>query len=318
MPTTRHCSIQALEQDALCLCMNAACLSNLGNARYTDAGPIGNIGSSSRGMQLPLHSTPAEDFQGREEPLRRPLANCTNESLKHALQPTEAQRSRPKEARALDPEHLAKNSRRLQLVNLLSSPLRHVYDMADTHLGESRSAVMLWCIWPFAAINLLSLFPRLYARIVHSIVTVLAIALTFCKTSSLAYSIVCTFGASNGLGRHLEYVQQSKQHNLQDARLTKLIACDLGIAACALGKTSYAVTQWRITRSATKSKMRAALFSVVALMDLINLLDAIFVFAQCRDPRHLWIPSIPTTCEHFKVSLRHLSRAKCLVLDQTA
>lgn len=102
------------------------------------------------------------------------------------------------------------------------------------------------------------------------------------KTSSLVYSIVCTFGASNGLGRHLEFVQQSKQHNLQDARLAKLIACDLGIAACALGKTSYAVTQWRITRSATKSKMRAVLFSVVALMDLINLLDAIFVFVEIR------------------------------------
>lgn len=186
--------------------------------------------------------------------------------------------------------------------------------MADTYLGESRSAVMLGCIWPFAAINLLSLFPRLYARIAHrngfgldDPITIASNvracwccnactvgALTYRKTSSLAHSIVCTYGASNGLGRHLEFVKQSEQHNLQDARLAKLIACDLGIAACALGKTSYAVTQW--TRSATKSKMRAALFCVVALMDLANLLDAIFVFAHCRDPRHLWIPSIHTTC----------------------
>lgn len=101
--------------------------------------------------------------------------------------------------------------------------------MVDTYLGESRPAVMLGCIWPFAAINLLSLFPRLYARIVHrngfgldDLITIASNvrarwcykactvgALTYRKTSSLAYSIVCTYGASNGLNRHLEFVSRA-------------------------------------------------------------------------------------------------------------
>ena len=31
-------------------------------------------------------------------------------------------------------------------------------------------------------------------------------------------------------------------------------------------------------------------------MNLVNLLAAIFVFGQCKDPRHLWNPAIPSEC----------------------
>lgn len=67
----------------------------------------------------------------------------------------------------------------------------------------------------------------------------------------------------------------------------------LAIMACTLGKTSFAVTLLRIV---VQRWMVVVLWFVIVTMNIVNILAALFVFLQCRDPRHLWNPMIPSEC----------------------
>lgn len=99
--------------------------------------------------------------------------------------------------------------------------------------------------------------------------------------------------ANKGLGRHIEYIEA---HSAQDLILVSLMAQigqTLAIMACTLGKTAFAVTLMRVF---IQRWLRAVLWFVIVTMNLVNVLCAIFVFAQCNDPRHLWNNSIPSTC----------------------
>jgi hypothetical protein len=35
---------------------------------------------------------------------------------------------------------------------------------------------------------------------------------------------------------------------------------------------------------------------VIVTMNLVNILAALFIFVQCKDPRHLWNTAIPSEC----------------------
>lgn len=63
--------------------------------------------------------------------------------------------------------------------------------------------------------------------------------------------------------------------------------------ACTLGKTSFAITLLRIV---VQRWMVIVLWFVIVTMNIINILAALFVFLQCKDPRHLWNPMIPSEC----------------------
>lgn len=95
-----------------------------------------------------------------------------------------------------------------------------------------------------------------------------------------------------GLGRHLIVVEQNPNDLINVALL-----CDIGeslaIMACTLGKTSFAVTLLRIV---VQRWMVALLWFVIITMNVVNILAALFVFVQCKDPRHLWNPAIPSKC----------------------
>lgn len=67
----------------------------------------------------------------------------------------------------------------------------------------------------------------------------------------------------------------------------------LAIMACTLGKTSFAVTLLRIV---VHRWMVIVLWFVIVTMNVVNILAALFVFLQCKDPRHLWNPVMPSEC----------------------
>lgn len=75
------------------------------------------------------------------------------------------------------------------------------------------------------------------------------------------------------------------------------LLCDIGevlaIMACTLGKTSFAVTLLRIV---VHRWMIILLWFVIVTMNMVNVLAALFIFVQCKDPRHLWNPKIPSEC----------------------
>jgi hypothetical protein len=71
------------------------------------------------------------------------------------------------------------------------------------------------------------------------------------------------------------------------------IAQIFAILGCTLAKTSFAITLMRI---APQRWVHAILWFIIVTMNLANVLCTIFVFAQCKDPRHTWNVRIPSEC----------------------
>jgi hypothetical protein len=108
----------------------------------------------------------------------------------------------------------------------------------------------------------------------------------------VAYAAVSHVAANLGLGQHLAIVEENPSNLIQVALLCN-IGESLAIMACTLGKTSFALTLLRIV---IHRWMIALLWFVIVTMNVVNILAALFVFVQCKDPRHLWNPRIPSEC----------------------
>lgn len=63
--------------------------------------------------------------------------------------------------------------------------------------------------------------------------------------------------------------------------------------ACTLAKTSFAITLLRIF---VQNWLKVVLGFIIVTMNVVNVLAALFVFLQCKDPRHVWNPAIPSKC----------------------
>lgn len=109
----------------------------------------------------------------------------------------------------------------------------------------------------------------------------------------IAYAAVCTVASNRGLGRHIEFVEETPQDVVTVALLAD-IGEALAILACTLGKSSFAITLMRIV---VQRWILYVLWFIIITMNLANILAAIFVFAQCKDPRHNWDPTTyPSEC----------------------
>ncbi|KAI5921714.1 hypothetical protein F4810DRAFT_677465 [Camillea tinctor] len=165
--------------------------------------------------------------------------------------------------------------------------------VSTEYLAESTSPTVHAVMWLSAGLALifvsLRTYVRLYLKRVFGYDDALAIVAMLIL---VAYSAVTSVAASKGLGAHFELVAQNPQ-NLIDVALLCDIGEVLAIMACTLGKTSFAVTLLRIV---VQEWIIRLLWFIIATMNLVNTLAAIFVFAQCEDPRHLWNPSIPSDC----------------------
>lgn len=109
----------------------------------------------------------------------------------------------------------------------------------------------------------------------------------------IAYAAVCHVAATIGLGRHLTVVVEENPNHVIDVAMLCDIGEALAIMACTLGKTSFAVTLLRIV---VHRWMIIVLWFVIVTMNLVNVLAALFIFVQCKDPRHLWNSAIPSEC----------------------
>lgn len=133
----------------------------------------------------------------------------------------------------------------------------------------------------------------------------------------MAYCFVTIAAVDKGLGRHVELVLEHPQ-NLIDVALLCQIAQTCAIIACTLAKTTFAITLMRIVWSYPWAYY--TLWFIVITMNLINFLCSIFVFAQCKDPRHLWNPAILSECwpsyvfTHFSLFVGGYSGAQDFVL----
>lgn len=103
---------------------------------------------------------------------------------------------------------------------------------------------------------------------------------------------MCHVASTIGLGRHVTVVAENP-NNLIDVAMLCDIGEALAIMACTLGKTSFAVTLLRIV---VRRWMIIVLWFVIVTMNLVNVLAALFIFVQCKDPRHLWNSAIPSEC----------------------
>ncbi|KAJ5373446.1 hypothetical protein N7517_005452 [Penicillium concentricum] len=163
------------------------------------------------------------------------------------------------------------------------------------------------------AFVLMRLYVRVYMRKVFGWDDGIAIAAIGCL---VAYAAVCHVAANLGLGQHLEIVQKNPDNLIQVALLCN-IGESLAIMACTLGKTSFAVTLLRIV---VDRWMVILLWFVIVTMNVVNILAALFVFLQCKDPRHLWNPMIPSECwpshifTHFSLFVGAYSGAQDFVL----
>ena len=87
--------------------------------------------------------------------------------------------------------------------------------------------------------------------------------------------------------------QEGGPQKLVTMALLTYCAQSLAIMACTLGKTSFAVTLLRIV---VQPWAKWILWFIIVTMNIVNVLAAIFVFTQCKDPRNLWDKSIPSEC----------------------
>ncbi|KAJ5113485.1 hypothetical protein N7456_002019 [Penicillium angulare] len=161
------------------------------------------------------------------------------------------------------------------------------------NMGETRAPILQGVMWVMAIVPLVFVSMRIYVRVClrrvfgwDDFIIIVATALL------IAYAAVCQVATARGLGKHLLVVEENPNDLIEVALL-----CDIGealaIMACALGKTSFAVTLLRIV---VKRWMIVLLWFVIITMNLVNILTALFVFLQCKDPRHLWNPAIPSKC----------------------
>ncbi|KAJ5579055.1 hypothetical protein N7450_007922 [Penicillium hetheringtonii] len=157
-----------------------------------------------------------------------------------------------------------------------------------SYLAESRSSTVQGVMWTMALVPLVFVGMRLYVRVLlkrvfgwDDFIIIIAILHTLLYRMLLPLS---------GLGRHLAVVAQ-------DDLIQVALLCDIGevlaIMACTLGKTSFAVTLLRIV---VHRWMIILLWFVIVTMNMVNVLAALFIFVQCKDPRHLWNPKIPSEC----------------------
>ncbi|KAJ5324197.1 hypothetical protein N7476_002797 [Penicillium atrosanguineum] len=166
-------------------------------------------------------------------------------------------------------------------------------ELSQSYLDESRAPLVQGVMWTMAVVALVIVMMRLYVRVAmrhvfgwDDFIIIIAICCL------VAYAAVCHVASTIGLGRHLAFVEENPENLINVALL-----CDIGeslaIMACTLGKTSFAVTLLRIV---VQRWMIALLWFVIVTMNVINILAALFVFLQCKDPRHLWNPAIPSKC----------------------
>ncbi|KAJ5133983.1 hypothetical protein N7526_005348 [Penicillium atrosanguineum] len=166
-------------------------------------------------------------------------------------------------------------------------------ELSQSDLDESRAPLVQGVMWTMAVVALVIVMMRLYVRVAmrhvfgwDDFIIIIAICCL------VAYAAVCHVASTIGLGRHLAFVEENPENLINVALL-----CDIGeslaIMACTLGKTSFAVTLLRIV---VQRWMIALLWFVIVTMNVINILAALFVFLQCKDPRHLWNPAIPSKC----------------------
>ncbi|KAJ5665692.1 uncharacterized protein N7477_008140 [Penicillium maclennaniae] len=190
-------------------------------------------------------------------------------------------------------------------------------EISQSYLDESRAPSVQGVMWTMAIVPLVIVLMRLYVRVAirrvfgwDDFIIIIAICCL------VAYAAVCHVASTIGLGRHLVVVEQDPENLINVALL-----CDIGeslaIMACTLGKTSFAVTLLRIV---VQRWMIALLWFVIVTMNVVNVLAALFVFVQCKDPRHLWNPAIPSECwpdsvfTHFSLFVGAYSGAQDFVL----
>ncbi|KAL3470531.1 hypothetical protein BJX99DRAFT_251135 [Aspergillus californicus] len=155
--------------------------------------------------------------------------------------------------------------------------------------GPTVKAVM-WLMTGFSVFFLgLRLYVRLQLKRVFGWDDLIAVVAVGCL---IGYAAVCHAASDIGLGRHLEAVMRNPQNLIDTARYSS-ISQTLAIMACTLGKTSFAVTLLRIV---VARWMTCLLWFVIITMNIVNILAALFVFVQCKDPRTNWDSSIQSEC----------------------
>lgn len=108
----------------------------------------------------------------------------------------------------------------------------------------------------------------------------------------MAYCFVVIAAVDKGLGRHVDFVSEHPQNLILVGMLCQ-IAQTLAVMACTISKTTFAITLLRIV---VQTWAYYILWFAIITMNIFNVLAAIFVFGQCKDPRHLWNPAIPSQC----------------------
>ncbi|KAK2766813.1 hypothetical protein FQN54_006127 [Arachnomyces sp. PD_36] len=190
--------------------------------------------------------------------------------------------------------------------------------MTPEYMAEDQRATVKGVMWVVSIVPAMIVALRIYVRVTMKRTFGWDDGVILVATACLlAYAAVCHVAANAGLGLHTAVVAMDNPDKLIDVSLLCHIGEVLAIMACTLGKTSFAITLMRIF---VQRWLKVVLWFVIITMNIVNVLAAVFVFAQCKDPRNLWDKSIPSECwpidvfTHFSLFVGAYSGAQDFVL----
>lgn len=113
------------------------------------------------------------------------------------------------------------------------------------------------------------------------------------KILLIIYGGVIEAAVTKGLGRHIEHITINMPDNAVPIALLSQVSQPLVIMSCALGKTSFIMTLFRI---GSNTGIRFFLWFILASVNCLHILVSVLLFLRCENPRVLWDPSVQTTC----------------------
>ncbi|KAH7144125.1 hypothetical protein B0J13DRAFT_554740 [Dactylonectria estremocensis] len=166
-------------------------------------------------------------------------------------------------------------------------------------MDDSRGTRLLASCWSLVAASAILLFLRIYCKLWRGRGLWWDDHLLIISWTSLVIAVsINSYIVSLGFGRHKWTISDE---NLKIINLNTILVATFGIIATTMGKTSFAITLYRI---ATNAWMKHFLVFVIVSVNVSMNLVWMFGFAKCTPLKKVWDSTVPGTCWN----KTHLSR----------
>ncbi|KAH7141099.1 hypothetical protein EDB81DRAFT_799413 [Dactylonectria macrodidyma] len=158
-------------------------------------------------------------------------------------------------------------------------------------MDESRGTRLLASCWSLVAASAILLFLRIYCKLWRGRGLWWDDHLLIISWTSLVIAVsINSYIVSLGFGQHIWTISDE---NLRTINLNTILVATFGIIATTMGKTSFAITLYRI---ATNQWMKYFLIFVIVSVNVSMNLVWIFGFAKCTPLQKVFDSNVPGTC----------------------